>query len=54
MLYDIIALIIVNIGCIIFAERSAGVAELADAYGLGPYREIYGGSSPSARTTMRP
>ena len=32
------------------APNSAGVAELVDARGLGPRREICGGSSPSART----
>jgi len=29
------------------------VAELADAHGLGPCGAIYGGSSPSARTSLR-
>ena len=28
------------------------MAELADAYGLGPYAERLGGSSPSVRTSI--
>ena len=31
-------------------RRRADVAELADAYGLGPYALWLGGSSPSVRT----
>ena len=34
------------------SKTKAGVAELADAHGLGPCGEILGGSSPSARTSL--
>ena len=36
-----------------YAEAGAGVAELADAPGLGPGAVRRGGSSPSARTITR-
>ena len=34
-------------------RRRADVAELADAYGLGPYALWLGGSSPSVRTILK-
>ena len=36
-----------------FRPRDADVAELAYAYGLGPYGETLGGSTPSVRISRR-
>lgn len=36
----------------LYTQANAGVAELVDALGLGPSAARFGGSSPSARTTV--